>query len=506
MKCALIILDGYGVAKSDKGNGVALAKKPNLDAYMQKYANTVLNASGLAVGLPEGQMGNSEVGHLNIGAGRVVFQDITAIDNSIKSGLICTNFALKNTVLGVKSVQKTVHLMGLLSDGGVHSHINHMVALLEFCKKEGVKNVCVHAITDGRDTLPKSAMEYIDTAEKQCKKCDAKIATIGGRYYAMDRDNRTERVQAGFDTIINAKGQNFKSAHDAVKDAYANGITDEFIVPATIGDFDGVHDGDAIIFFNFRADRARQITQKIVTEKPNVKFVCMTQYDAAFANLPTIFPPKNITNTLGEVISQNNMTQVRLAETEKYAHVTFFFNGGVEKPNNGEMRILVPSPKVATYDLQPEMSAAEVTQRAMEQITGTNPPNVLIMNYANCDMVGHTGKIDATIKAVETVDACVGKVVNAVLNRGGVAIITADHGNAEQMLDRDGKTPFTAHSVNPVPLIICGAGFEITDTKKGIIKFQKGEIHAGALCDIAPTILKIIGLQQPAEMTGKALF
>jgi len=502
MKCALLIMDGFGIAHAGRGNAITLAKKPNIDALMKKYVSTTLQASGLAVGLPEGQMGNSEVGHLNIGAGRIVYQDITAIDKSIKDGDFYTNSALNTAINRAKSATNTVHLMGLLSDGGVHSHINHLFALMALCRKNGVGNIFIHVITDGRDTPPKSALKYIEELEKQCQKFSARIVTVGGRYYGMDRDNRVERIQAAFDTIVEAKGQNFKTATEAVTDAYNNDKTDEFIVPATIGNYEGVRDGDSMIFFNFRSDRARQITQKITSECPRLTFCCMTQYDIAFHDVLTAFPPKNLKNTLGEVLSKNNLTQVRLAETEKYAHVTFFFNGGVEKENPGEKRILVPSPKVATYDLQPEMSASEVVQLAMEQITGINTPDVLIMNFANCDMVGHTGKIDAAIKAVETVDAAVGKIIETLLKRGAVGIITADHGNAEQMLARDG-TPFTAHTTNPVPLIICGAGFEKID-RHG--RCKKGEIHTGALCDIAPTMLKILNIQKPTEMTGKSLF
>jgi len=494
MKCALLIMDGFGRATPGRGNAITLAKTPNLDKLFSSYANTTLDASGLAVGLPKGQMGNSEVGHLNIGAGRVVYQDITAIDKAIHDGEFFENPALKSAISLAKTNGYAVHLMGLASDGGVHSHINHLFALIDFCKREKVKNVYIHAITDGRDTPPKSADKYIGEIEKHIAKAGVgKIATVGGRYFAMDRDNNAERVQEAFDCIISGKGNCDKNARDVIARAYANNETDEFIHPSPVGTYQGCGVNDVIVCFNFRSDRARQITKKITSERPNITYVCMTQYDVAFKNLPTIFPPKDIKNTLGEVLSKHNLTQVRLAETEKYAHVTFFFNGGVEAPNHGETRVLVPSPKVATYDLKPEMSAVEVTQRAMEQITGTNPPDVLIMNLANCDMVGHTGKIDATIKAVETVDACVGKIVEAVIKKGAVAIVTADHGNAEKMLD--GKVPFTAHTTNPVPLIIAGSNFP---KSKGL--------HKGALCDIAPTILKILNIEKPAEMTGKVLF
>lgn len=476
------------MAKSNKGNAIGLAKTPHIDALMKKYAYSTLDASGLAVGLPAGQMGNSEVGHLNIGAGRVVYQDITAIDKSVTDGDFFKNPALVNAIKSAKSNGGAVHLLGLVSDGGVHSHINHLTALLKLCDQQKMDKIYIHAITDGRDCAPKSALKYIE-------KFADKIKTVSGRYYTMDRDNRWERIQVAFDAIVGGKcgGSDFPhTPSDIINNSYNHNITDEFIVPAIIGEYKGISDKDSIIFFNFRSDRARQFTKKVTEERPKIHFVCMTQYDVNIPNVAVAFPPKDIKNTLGETLGKNGLTQARLAETEKYAHVTFFFNGGVEEPNKGETRIMVPSPKVATYDLQPEMSAREVTEKALSLIAGGGT-DVLIMNFANCDMVGHTGNINATIRAVQTVDECVAQITDAVLKSNGVAMVTADHGNAEQLLDTDGK-PFTAHTTNPVPFIIVGKDFE------------KRKIKNGALCDIAPTMLKILGIKPPPEMDGKALF
>lgn len=499
---ALIILDGFGYTPETYGNAVAQAKKPFFDSLMQKYPHTLINASGYAVGLPEGQMGNSEVGHLNLGAGRVVYQDITTIDDAIKDGSFNENAAFNHAIAAVNQNGSTLHLVGLLSNGGVHSMNTHLYALLKLSKLRGVKNVCVHAVTDGRDVPPDSGRGFVnELSEKMGEIGVGKIATVVGRYYYMDRDNRWERVARGYNAVFAAQGKHFSNADAAMAASYAAGVMDEFVEPAVIGDYAGVNDGDAVIFFNFRADRARQISHAIT--EPNfdkfervggykkVTYVGMTQYDVTLENIETAFPPRHLKNTLGEYLASKGLTQARVAETEKYAHVTFFFNGGVEKPNDGETRVLVASPKVATYDLQPEMSAYEVADKAVEQIESGK--DVLILNFANCDMVGHTGVLSAAIKAVEAVDECLKKVVEAVWRSGGTAIVTADHGNAEVM-QFEGGAPCTSHTTNLVPLVVAGD------------KYIGAKLKSGkALCDVAPTLLDIMGVKQPAEMTGESI-
>jgi len=468
---AIIILDGMGWAAPSPSNAVSRAMTPYLNNLMLTCPNTILGASGLAVGLPKGQIGNSEVGHLNLGAGRVIYQDITRIDKSIEDGDFFTNPAFLTAIKNAKINDGTLHLMGLCSDGGVHSHINHLLALLRLCKQQKFDNIKIHVITDGRDVAPHCRDQFIKQLPKK------HIATISGRYYTMDRDNRAERTQLAYDCIVDGKGET----------KVDESLDDEFVKPTVMGDYKGMQDGDSVIFFNFRSDRARQITQKITASK-RVFFVCMTVYDAAFKNVHVAYAPKDITNTLGEVLSKHDLTQVRLAETEKYAHVTYFFNGGIEQQFKGEERVLVQSPKVATYDLAPEMSAQELTQKAIERV---GKYDVMIINFANCDMVGHTGKIDPTIVAVETVDKCVAKLVDAILANGGVVFVTSDHGNAEQMTAEDG-TPFTAHTTNDVPFIIAGL-------------HKKVSLKSGKLADVAPTFLKILGITPPVDMTGESM-
>lgn len=495
---AIIILDGFGIAPESEFNAIRSQGTPYFDSLCAQYPVTRLNASGRAVGLPEGQMGNSEVGHLNIGAGRVVYQDITAIDNAIEDGSFFANPAIEKAMDAAK--EKALHIVGLLGNGGVHSSIKHLFALIDSAKLHGVRDLKIHCITDGRDTAPQSAAGFI--AEVEAKLASAgvgKIATVCGRFYYMDRDNRWERVEQGYNCVFEGEGKRCDSAAQAVEASYKEGVTDEFILPTVIGDYAGVGEGDGFIFYNFRADRAREITRAAI-EPDFDKFprrrgflrpvyVGMTEYSADFRGLYTAFPPKDLKNTLGEWLSVNKKSQLRIAETEKYAHVTFFFNGGVEKPNDGETRILIPSPKVATYDLKPEMSAYEVAHRAAEKV---GEVDVLILNFANCDMVGHTGVFSAAKNAVAAVDECLKTVVEAVLKTGGTAIVTADHGNAEKMAYPDGS-PMTAHTVNPVPMVVVGE------------RFRSAELDSGALCDIAPTFLEIIGLDAPAEMTGKSL-
>ncbi len=499
---ALIILDGFGYNPDDYGNAIKQAKKPFFDSLMAKYPHTLINASGYAVGLPEGQMGNSEVGHLNLGAGRVVYQDITTIDDAIRSGSFFDNEAFNAAIDAVKSKGSTLHLVGLLSNGGVHSMNTHLYALLELAEKRGAKDVCVHCITDGRDVPPDSGRSFLKELQAKIDEIGVgKIATIVGRYYYMDRDNRWERVARGYNAVFAAQGKHFSSADSAISSSYAGGTMDEFVEPVVIGDYRGVNEGDAMIFYNFRADRARQISRAITSPEfdsfdrvggyKKIFYVGMTQYDVTLENIVTAFPPRKLKNTLGEFLAANGFTQARVAETEKYAHVTFFFNGGVEAPNKNETRVLVASPKVATYDLQPEMSAYEVADKAVEQ--AESGKDVLILNFANCDMVGHTGVLNAAVKAVEAVDTCLRKVVEAVWKTGGTAIVTADHGNAEVM-QFEGGSPCTSHTTNPVPLIVAG------DTYIG-----KKLTPAKALCDVAPTLLDIMGVKQPEEMTGESI-
>ena len=499
----LAILDGYGISKETKGNAVYSAKKPNLDRLNSTYPTTVIHASGMDVGLPDGQMGNSEVGHTNIGAGRIVYQELTRITKSISDGDFFENEALVGACKNCADKNSSLHIMGLLSDGGVHSHIEHLFAIVELAKKQGLKNVYVHCFLDGRDVSPTSGVDFAAQLENKLSEIGVgKIATLSGRYYAMDRDNRWERVTKAYDALVYGKGETADNAVDAIKASYANDVTDEFVVPtvilengkptATIGE------GDSIVFYNFRPDRAREITRTLVDpdfdgfERKYFEtyFVTMTQYDAKMPNVHVAFKPQKLVNTIGEYISSKGLKQLRIAETEKYAHVTFFFNGGVEKVYDGEDRILVASPKVATYDMQPEMSAYEVTDKLLEALD-TDKYDMVILNFANCDMVGHTGIMEAAIKAVETVDECIGKVADKVISMGGAIFITADHGNAEQMIDPADGSVFTAHTTNVVPLIAAGIG----DVK----------LNEGRLADLAPTMLDVMGLDIPEEMTGKSL-
>lgn len=499
----LAILDGYGISKETKGNAVYSAKKPNLDRLNSTYPTTVIHASGMDVGLPDGQMGNSEVGHTNIGAGRIVYQELTRITKSISDGDFFENEALVGACKNCADKNSSLHIMGLLSDGGVHSHIEHLFAIVELAKKQGLKKVYVHCFLDGRDVSPTSGVDFAAQLENKLSEIGVgKIATLSGRYYAMDRDNRWERVTKAYDALVYGNGETADNAVDAIKASYANNVTDEFVVPtvilengkptATIGE------GDSIVFYNFRPDRAREITRTLVD--PNFDgferkyfetyFVTMTQYDAKMPNVHVAFKPQKLVNTIGEYVSSKGLKQLRIAETEKYAHVTFFFNGGVEKVYDGEDRILVASPKVATYDMQPEMSAYEVTDKLLEALD-TDKYDMVILNFANCDMVGHTGIMEAAIKAVETVDECIGKVADKVISMGGAIFITADHGNAEQMIDPADGSVFTAHTTNVVPLIAAGIG----DVK----------LNEGRLADLAPTMLDVMGLDIPEEMTGKSL-
>ncbi|MDR2201322.1 MAG: 2,3-bisphosphoglycerate-independent phosphoglycerate mutase [Clostridiales bacterium] len=499
---AIIILDGFGYTAEEKGNAVKKSGIPNITAYLNGYPHTLIEASGRAVGLPAGQMGNSEVGHLNIGAGRVVYQDITRIDKAIEDGEFFNNPEILAAMRNAEGDNKALHLVGLCSDGGVHSHINHLYALLETAKREKVRTVWVHCITDGRDVPPDSAREYVAALSAKIKELGsrAKIATVVGRYYYMDRDNRWERVERGYNCVFAAEGTRYTNADAGIAASYALGKFDEFIEPVVVGGYKGVNDGDSIIFFNFRSDRAREITRAALYAdfphferkggRKNVFYVGMTRYDESFTDVHTAFAPKDIKNTLGEYLASSGKTQARIAETEKYAHVTFFFNGGVEEPNKNEQRFLVPSPKVATYDLKPEMSAFEVTETALKAVGETD---VIIMNYANCDMVGHTGVFNAAVKAVTAVDTCVKRVIDKILSTGGAVLLTADHGNAETMTFENGA-PCTSHTTNPVFFILIGEKFKGVTLRSG-----------GALCDVAPTLLDVMGLPKPAEMDGATL-
>ena len=498
-----MILDGVGLNDDINGNAFRLAKTPNIDKLFADYPNSRIKTSGHDVGLPDGQMGNSEVGHTNIGAGRIVYQDLTRISKSIKDGDFFENKALIDAIDNAKISGRALHLMGLVSDGGVHSHINHLFALLELAKKHSLQNVYVHAFLDGRDTLPSTALAFIQELEEKMEKIGVgKIATIGGRYYGMDRDNRWERIQLAYDAMTVGRGNFFKSAKQAIKKSYGDKIYDEFVKPVVIIDDDNqpiskIKDNDSIIFFNFRPDRARQITNTIVDDVfdgfkreailKNIKFVAMTEYDSTIKNMDVAYKPQAIDNTLGEYISKLGYTQLRIAETEKYAHVTFFFNGGEEKQYLNEDRILVPSPKVSTYDLQPEMSAYEVTDKVIEAIA-SKKYDVIIMNFANGDMVGHTGYLDKTIIAVEALDACVGRIIKALYDVGGEAIVTADHGNCEYMIDPISGDVITSHSTFDVPAII--------------VSNRVSDATNGRLCDIAPTLLGLMGEKVPSEMTG----
>ena len=514
----IIIMDGFGHNPDDYGNAIKAAGTPNIKRLFNEYPSTFIGASGMDVGLPEGQMGNSEVGHLNIGAGRIVYQDLTKITKSIQDGDFFTNPALIKAMDNAVNNGKNLHLFGLLSTGGVHSHITHVYALLEMAKRRGVKNTFVHCFLDGRDTDPKSGAGFVADLQNKIDELGyGKIASLSGRYYAMDRDNNWDRTLKAYDMLTLGTGEKCDNAVKAVKDSYEKGVTDEFMLPTNIVESDKpvalIEKGDSVIFFNFRPDRARQITRALSQEdftpyfdsekgkqmyfERKTGFLVLTYtgfavYDASFKGVNVAFPPDEITNTLPQYLSALGKTQLHIAETEKYAHVTFFFNAKLETPVDGETRIVIPSPKVATYDLKPEMSAYEVKDRVLEELS-TGKYDVMILNFANCDMVGHTGVFDAAVKAVKTVDICVNEVVNKILSMGGAAIITADHGNADKMLDENGK-PFTAHTTNIVPFIIVGENFKGKKLKSN-----------GKLCDIAPTLLDMMQIEKPKEMTGESL-
>jgi 2,3-bisphosphoglycerate-independent phosphoglycerate mutase len=501
-KTMLVIMDGWGLGKVKSADAIQNANVPFVSSLYSKYPNTTLITCGEAVGLPEGQMGNSEVGHLNLGAGRIVYQELQRINVAIRDGSFSNNPTLLKAIRTAKQNNTTLHLLGLVSDGGVHSHINHLKSILDVCKKEGVTNVAIHAFTDGRDTDPKSGLGFIRELEEHTKKSTGKIATISGRYFAMDRDKRWERVKLAYQALVEGIGEHATDAQKAIADSYEHNITDEFIKPTVIAkpgeSATVIKNGDSVILFNFRTDRPREITQVLSqTDMPefgmkklSLHFTTMAEYDKTFKNVDVIFETDNLNNTLGEIMQKNKKKQIRIAETEKYPHVTFFFSGGREVPYEGEERILIPSPKVATYDLQPEMSAIELTDAIVPQIENETA-DFICLNYANADMVGHTGVFAAAIKAVETVDACVKRIVTAALDHGYTVFLTADHGNADYMINEDG-TPNTAHTLNPVPLFI-------------IDKEWKGTVKPGKLGDIAPTMLTIMGLPVPPEMTGEIL-
>lgn len=498
----LMILDGFGIAPPE-GNAIAAAKTPNLDKIFAEYPHTQIGASGLDVGLPDGQMGNSEVGHTNIGAGRIVYQELTRITKSAADGDMLQNEALLTAMKNAADNKRSLHFMGLLSDGGVHSHNEHLYAMLDMAKKNGVQKVYVHAFLDGRDVPPSSGKGYVEQLQGKLQELGVgKIATVMGRYYSMDRDNRWDRVEKAYAAMVYGEGERNTDAAAAVQASYDNGVTDEFVLPTVISGTEPVQSGDSVIFFNFRPDRAREITRTLVDPdfvgfpRRNgmfpLTYVCLTQYDVTMPNVLVAYHPQSLKNTFGEYISNLGLTQLRTAETEKYAHVTFFFNGGVEKQYPGEDRILVKSPAVATYDLQPEMSAYEVTDNLVEAVL-SEKYNAIIINYANCDMVGHTGVFEAAVAAVEAVDTCVGRVLEAVKKVGGVILLTADHGNADKMLDETTGGPFTAHTTNPVPF--------------AVIEYDcpNGLREGGRLADLTPTMLHIMGLAKPEEMTGTSI-
>ncbi len=509
---AIIIMDGYGIAPDGEGNAISLNGSKNVKALIKNYPSATLGASGMSVGLPDGQMGNSEVGHLNMGAGRIVYQDLTKITKAIADGDFFENPALIKAMDNAKKGGKKLHLYGLLSDGGVHSHITHLYALLKMVKMRGLEEVYVHCFMDGRDVSPTSGAEFIRKLQAEMKKIGVgKVASVCGRYYAMDRDNNWDRVELAYDMLTLGTGIKATDPVAAVEESYKNGVTDEFIKPTKIyenGKPVGLLEkGDSVICFNFRPDRAREITRAVSQKEFIVPkgtafvrktgyldptYVCFTVYDSEFKGLEIAFPKTSLDNTLGEYLSKMGKTQLRIAETEKYAHVTFFFNGGVETPNEGEQRDLIPSPKVATYDLQPEMSAYLVCDKVLEELD-SGKFDVMILNFANCDMVGHTGVIPAAVKAVGTVDECVKKVTDKILEMGGSALLTADHGNADNLLTEDGS-PFTAHTTNPVPVVL------VSNKYKNVALREDG-----VLADLAPTLLTIMGLPVPKEMTGKSL-
>ena len=501
----LIILDGYGINEREEGNAIKAASKPNIDSYFEKYPSTRVHTSGMAVGLPEGQMGNSEVGHTNIGAGRIVYQEFTRITKSIKDRDFFEKKEFQGAINNCKENKSSLHLFGLLSDGGVHSHNTHLYALLELAKKHNLENVYVHCFFDGRDVPPNSSKEYVkQLISKMNDIGTGKIATMMGRYYAMDRDKRWERIQLAYDAMVYGKGKLTDEPVKAIEDCYQNKEFDEFVKPIVITEkgkpVTTIKEKDSIIFYNFRPDRARQITRAFTEEDFDefkrekgyfpVHFVCMTQYDKTLENVSIAYKPVDLKNTFGEYLSNLGYKQLRIAETEKYAHVTFFFNGGVETVYEGEDRALIPSPKVATYDLKPEMSAYEVAEEALKRIN-SKKYDVIILNFANPDMVGHTGIFSAAKSAIEAIDKCLGKIVPAIIEQNGAVLITADHGNAEQMIDYKNGGPFTAHSTNPVPLIGIGIG----DRK----------LKEGKLADLVPTIIEIMGIEKPKEMTGESL-
>jgi len=502
----LMILDGYGLNKEIKGNAIALANTPVMDKLMKEYPFVEGNASGMAVGLPDGQMGNSEVGHLNMGAGRIVYQELTRITKEIMDGTFFENGALLKAIANCKENKSDLHVFGLVSDGGVHSHDTHLYGMLELAKREGLENVYVHCFLDGRDTPPSSGKDFVAKLEDKMKEIGVgKVASISGRYYAMDRDNNYARVKFAYDAMTKGIGEHANSAMEAIASSYGKGETDEFVKPTVVGENGQpvalIKDKDSVVFINFRPDRAREITRAFCDDdfkgferekRLDLVFVCFSDYDPTIANKLIAFEKVGMTHTFGEWLASNNMTQARIAETEKYAHVTFFFNGGAEAPNEGEERILVNSPKVATYDLQPEMSAYEVSDKLVSAIT-SGKYDVIIVNFANPDMVGHTGIENATIKAIEAVDECVGKAVDALLSVDGTMFICADHGNAEQLVDYENGEPFTAHTINHVPFILVNYDSEYT-LKEG-----------GCLADIIPTLIETMGMEQPSQMTGKSL-
>lgn len=500
----LTVLDGWGIGKKYEGNAIELANKPNFDKLVEEWPSTKLGASGLSVGLPDGQMGNSEVGHLNIGAGRIVYQELTRITKSIKDGDFFEKDEFLQAIDNAKENKTSIHIMGLLSDGGVHSHNTHLYALLKLFKEHGMDNVYVHAFLDGRDVPPTSGKGYVEELEEKIKEIGVgKIATVSGRYYAMDRDKRWERTKLAYDAMVLGEGKQSNSSVEAVEKSYKEEVLDEFVVPTVVNENNKpvarIDDGDSIIFFNFRPDRARQITRAIVDEdfnrfnrdkKVNTFYVTMTQYDKTIKNVHTVYKPEKHENTLGEYVSSLGLKQLRIAETEKYAHVTFFFNGGVEEPNKGEDRALISSPKVATYDMQPEMSATKVKDEVIKRLE-MDEYDLIILNFANSDMVGHTGDIEATIKAIETIDSCLEDIVQEIQKRDGRLLITADHGNAEKMIDEKDNSVITAHTTNEVPCIIVGN--------------EDMKLREGILADISPTLLDMMGIEVPKEMTGKSL-
>ncbi len=509
---AIIIMDGYGLAPDGEGNAISIDGSKNVNDLIKNYPSATLGASGMSVGLPDGQMGNSEVGHLNMGAGRIVYQDLTKITKAVSDGDFFENSALIKAIDGAKNSGKRLHLYGLLSDGGVHSHITHVYALLKMAEMRGLKDVYVHCFMDGRDVSPTSGADFIRNLQKEINNIGVgKIASVCGRYYAMDRDNNWDRVEKAYDMLTLGTGVKCADPVKAVEESYAAGVTDEFILPTNVYDGDRpvglIEKGDSVICFNFRPDRAREITRAVSQKEFTVPkgeaferktgflepvYVCFTVYDAEYKNVEIAFPKTSLDNTLGEYLAKLGKKQLRIAETEKYAHVTFFFNGGIEAPNEGEQRDLIPSPKVATYDLQPEMSAYLVTDKVLEELD-SGKFDVMILNYANCDMVGHTGVIPAAVKAVNTVDECVKKVCDKILEMGGSALLTADHGNADKLISEDGS-PFTAHTTNPVPVVLVSETHRDAELRKD-----------GVLADLAPTLLTVMGLPVPEEMTGKSL-